>query len=144
MMKKSKNLSCPIQSICYPMIIARFLMINVIDQLFEHESSRKNQRSITRTRNIGTNEQHLSINDLSNLQLLLDIINLVFSSLSNNANEMNDIQSTEKKISFFNQLNNFEKILNDFRQSLVHDETVYRLDIFSYLTSLNEYFKLLL
>ncbi|CAF1262576.1 unnamed protein product [Rotaria sordida] len=36
MMKKSKNLSCPIQSICYPMIIARFLMINVIDQLFEH------------------------------------------------------------------------------------------------------------
>ncbi|CAF4152219.1 unnamed protein product, partial [Rotaria sordida] len=41
-------------------------------------------------------------------------------------------------------LNNFEKILNDFRQSLVHDETVYRLDIFSYLTSLNEYFKLLL
>ncbi|CAF4188123.1 unnamed protein product [Rotaria sordida] len=65
------------------MIIARFLMINVIDQLFEHynqnhskiliigylklnikkfqSSSRKSQRSITRTRNIGTNEQHLSI-----------------------------------------------------------------------------------
>ncbi|CAF1462013.1 unnamed protein product, partial [Rotaria sordida] len=77
------NLSCPIQSICYPMIIARFLMINVIDQLFEHynqnhstnliigylklnikkvqSSSRKSQRSITRTRNIATNEQHLSI-----------------------------------------------------------------------------------
>ncbi|CAF0804966.1 unnamed protein product [Rotaria sordida] len=58
-------------------------MINVIDQLFEHHnqnhskiliigylklnikkfqsSSRKSQRSITRTRNIGTNEQHLSI-----------------------------------------------------------------------------------
>ncbi|CAF0949829.1 unnamed protein product [Rotaria sordida] len=57
------------------MIIARFLMINVIDQLFEHHnqnhtkiliigylklnikkfqsSSRKSQRSITRTRNIG-------------------------------------------------------------------------------------------
>ncbi|CAF4333918.1 unnamed protein product, partial [Rotaria sordida] len=30
------NLSCPIQSICYSMNIARFLMINVIDQLFEH------------------------------------------------------------------------------------------------------------
>ncbi|CAF3992951.1 unnamed protein product [Rotaria sordida] len=65
------------------MIIARFLIINVIDQLFEHynqnhskiliigylklnikkfqSSSRKSQRSITRTRNIGTNEQHLSI-----------------------------------------------------------------------------------
>ncbi|CAF4176854.1 unnamed protein product [Rotaria sordida] len=65
------------------MIIARFLMINIIDQLFEHHnqnhstsliigylklnitkfqsSSRKSQRSITRTRNIGRNEQHLSI-----------------------------------------------------------------------------------
>ncbi|CAF1387930.1 unnamed protein product [Rotaria sordida] len=32
------NLSCPIQSICYPMIIERFLMINVIDQLFEHHN----------------------------------------------------------------------------------------------------------
>ncbi|CAF1476759.1 unnamed protein product [Rotaria sordida] len=65
------------------MTIARFLMINIIDQLFEHHnqnhstsliigylklnitkfqsSSRKSQRSITRTRNIGRNEQHLSI-----------------------------------------------------------------------------------
>ncbi|CAF4171381.1 unnamed protein product [Rotaria sordida] len=48
------------------------------------------------------------------------------------------------RASTIRNLNNFEKILNDFRQSLVHDETVYCLDIFSYLTSLNEYFKLLL
>ncbi|CAF4133009.1 unnamed protein product [Rotaria sordida] len=41
-------------------------------------------------------------------------------------------------------LNNFEKILNDFHQSSIHDEIVYHLDTFSYLTSLNEYFKLLL
>ncbi|CAF3709972.1 unnamed protein product [Rotaria sordida] len=42
------------------------------------------------------------------------------------------------------QINNFEKILNNFRQLSIHDEIVYRLDKFSYLTILSEYFKLLL
>ncbi|CAF1275293.1 unnamed protein product [Rotaria sordida] len=41
---------------------------------------------------------------------------------------------------YVRQLNNFEQILNDFRQSSIHDEIVYRLDIFSYLTILSEYF----
>ncbi|CAF0863693.1 unnamed protein product [Rotaria sordida] len=42
------------------------------------------------------------------------------------------------------KINNFEKILNNFRQLSIHDEIVYRLDKFSYLTILSEYFKLLL
>ncbi|CAF1318201.1 unnamed protein product, partial [Rotaria sordida] len=40
----------------------------------------------------------------------------------------------------------FRTIVNDFRQLLIHDETdetVHRLDTFSYLTILSEYFKLL-
>ncbi|CAF4568304.1 unnamed protein product, partial [Rotaria sp. Silwood2] len=40
------------------------------------------------------------LHDFNNLQLLLDIINLIFSNLSNNANDINDIQSAEKIFHF--------------------------------------------
>ncbi|CAF5010772.1 unnamed protein product, partial [Rotaria sp. Silwood1] len=38
-----KNISCPIQQICYPMVMARFLMTNaIIDQLLEHQNQNAN------------------------------------------------------------------------------------------------------
>ncbi|CAF4880167.1 unnamed protein product, partial [Rotaria magnacalcarata] len=40
------------------------------------------------------------LHDLNNLQLLLDILNLIFLNLTNDANDMADLQSTEKVFHF--------------------------------------------
>ncbi|CAF1288490.1 unnamed protein product, partial [Rotaria sordida] len=176
-----KYLSIIIKIIVQILIIG-YLKLNI--KKFQ-SSSRKSQRSITRTRNIGTNEQHLSIkNDkdssiisntnkdtevnferllsttLISIKSIKHLIILNQRSMYKRASEheletralaalvpvVYDLFLVETLLELvrYNKLNNFEKILNDFRQSLAHDETVYCLDIFSYSTSLNEYFKLLL
>ncbi|CAF5030309.1 unnamed protein product, partial [Rotaria sp. Silwood1] len=43
---RGANFSWPIQQICYPMVIARFLMTNAINQLFEHHNQNVSTRSI--------------------------------------------------------------------------------------------------
>ncbi|CAF5061852.1 unnamed protein product, partial [Rotaria sp. Silwood1] len=40
------NFSWPSQQMCYPMVIARFLMANVIDQLLEHQNQNASTRLI--------------------------------------------------------------------------------------------------
>ncbi|CAF1223964.1 unnamed protein product [Rotaria sp. Silwood1] len=50
------------------------------------------------------------LHDLNNLELLLDIINLIFSSLSNHANDMNGIQSAEI---IFHILSTFAGVVED-------------------------------
>ncbi|CAF4864136.1 unnamed protein product, partial [Rotaria sp. Silwood1] len=40
------NFLWPSQQMCYPMVIARFLMANVIDQLLEHQNQNANTHLI--------------------------------------------------------------------------------------------------
>ncbi|CAF1211084.1 unnamed protein product [Rotaria sordida] len=139
------------------MIIARFLTINVIDQLFEHynqnhskiliigylklnikkfqSSSRKSQRSITRTRNIGTNEQHLSIkNDKDssiisntnkdtkvNFERLLSTTLFSIKSVVSLISTQHLLKNLEETLNYFKSTFNVQKSIAKFLVMLSHN-----------------------
>ncbi|CAF1371126.1 unnamed protein product [Rotaria sordida] len=115
-------------------------MINVIDQLFEHYNqnhskiliigylklnikkfqslSRKSQRSITRTRNIGTNEQHLSIKNDKDSSIISNTnkdTKVNFERLLSTT--VFSIKSVVSLISTQDLLKNLEEILNYFKST---------------------------
>ncbi|CAF1227089.1 unnamed protein product [Rotaria sordida] len=115
-------------------------MINVIDQLFEHynqnhskiliigdlklnikkfqSSSRKSQRSITRTRNIGANEQHLSIKNDKDSSIISNTnkdTKVNFERLLSTT--LFSIKSVVSLISTQDLLKNLEETLNYFKST---------------------------